>query len=246
MRRTVPTLAVLLLAAVPAAAAPAAADPTDPTGATGATDATGAEATTTATRRPITVGARVGGYGFRNPGTVDGHGHVAWDDCRMNGVGVFARRPLGRLFTEAGADLYFSESFPVATAASEDGMDRMSGLLTVAIGADLVRTRHVTGYAQLGTGLELTRVAMTMADGAVHRDQRALPLGFIGVGGELRLGARTGLGFNLRTHVMGHFGPDDAGHGHATAAVTAEPADGTIPVSPEIAAQGQFYLAYRL
>ena len=229
MRRTVPSLAVLLLAAVPAAA-----DPTGPTG-----------ATATAATRPITVGARVGGYGFRNPGTVDAHGHVAWDDCRMNGVGVFARRPLGRLFTEAGADLYFSESFPMATAAGEDGMDRMSGLLTVAIGADLVRTRHVTGYAQLGTGLELTRVAMTTADGAVHRDQRALPLGFIGVGGEVRLGARTGLGFNLRTHVMGHFGHDGSGQ-VLDAAATAGPAAGTISVSPEIAAQGQFYIAYRL
>ncbi|HVV85867.1 MAG TPA: hypothetical protein VHE35_22565 [Kofleriaceae bacterium] len=192
----------------------------------------------------LTVGARVGGYGFRRPGDVDAHGHVAWDDCRMNGVGVFARRPLGRFFTEAAADLYFSESFPMATDEDDAGMDRMSGLFSAAIGADLVRTRHVTGYAQLGAGLELTRVSMAMPDGSVARDQRALPLGFVGVGGEVHLGARTSLGAMLRTDVMGHF--DHDAETVERAAAMASGAGGELPVSPEIAAQGQFYVSYRL
>ena len=63
-------------------------------------------------------------------------------------------------------------------------------------------------------------------------------------GGELRLG-RTSLGASLRAHVMGHFDHDAAwgAHDHA-AALTSDGAD--LTVSPEIAAQGQFYVAYRL
>lgn len=242
MRRTV-LPASLVLVPLLAAAGPtvAAAD------APGDAPAPTVTATAAASPTPITVGARVGGYGFRRPGAVGDHGHVAWDDCRMNGVGVFARRPVGRLFAEAGADLYFAESFPMPPPEAEDEMDRMSGLVTVAIGADLVRTRRVTGYVQLGTGVELTRVAMTMTDGTVARDQRVLPLGFVGVGGEVRLGARTALGASLRTHVMGHFDHGADAHLHGGAALTADTAaDGDLAVSPEIAAQGQFYVSYRL
>ncbi len=198
------------------------------------------------TPTPLTVGARVGGYGFRRPGAVDVTGHVAWDDCRMNGVGMFARRPVGRLFAEAGADLYFAETFPIPTTHDDHAMDRMSGLLTVAIGADLVHTRRFVGYAQLGAGLELTRVSMTKADGEVLRDQRALPLGFVGFGGELRLGARTALGASLRTHVMGHFDHDEQAGPAGAAALATGTADGGLDASPEIAAQGQFYVSYQL
>ena len=97
MRRTVLCpLAALATATVALAPSPATADP--------GTDAP-VPAATAAAPAPLVVGARVGGYGFRRPGAVDEHGHVAWDDCRMNGLGVFVRRPLGRLFAEAGADL---------------------------------------------------------------------------------------------------------------------------------------------
>lgn len=233
MRRTVlPALALLLLAPSLAAAEPDA--PAGP----GATPAAAPAA------RQLTVGARVGGYGFRNPGSVDDHGHVAWDDCRMNGVGVFARRPVGRFFAEAGADLYFSESFPMTQTEGAWVEDRISGILTAAVGADIVRTRRVVVNAQAGAGLELTKVAMPGPDGT-HRDSRALPLGFVGFGGELRLGARTGLGMNLRTMVMGHFEHVD-GWSHDHAAHTAGTDSGDMPVSPEIAAQGQFYISYRL
>lgn len=239
MRRTVPVLAIIV-AAVAASPALAAAEST-----TSSSPSSSASSPPSPSLVPLTVGARVGGYGFRRPGAVDDHGHVAWDDCRMNGLGVFARRPVGRLFAEAGADLYFAESFPMAAPAAEDGeMDRISGLFTVALGAELVRTRRFAGHVQVGTGLELTRVGMPATDGTTMTDRRALPLGFLGVGGELRLG-RTSLGASLRAHVMGHFDHDAAwgAHDHA-AALTSDGAD--LTVSPEIAAQGQFYVAYRL
>lgn len=194
-----------------------------------------------AAAEPITIGARVGGYGFRNPDSVDGAGHVAWDQCRMNGLGVFARRGLGRFFAEGGADVYFSERFPQAPVdAMGESFDRLSGLVTVAAGANLVETKHFVGYAQLGAGLELTQFKFRHGADELS-DDRALPLGFVGVGGELRVGGRTRLGANLRAHVMGNF----------TAAYQADraswdPETNHLEVDPEAAAQGQFYISYAL
>ncbi|MEZ4403739.1 MAG: hypothetical protein R3B06_27190 [Kofleriaceae bacterium] len=190
---------------------------------------------------PLTLGARVGGYGFRNPSSVDSAGHVAWDQCRMNGLGVFARRGLGRFFTEGGADFYFSERFPQAPVdAMGDQFDRLSGLITVAAGANVIETRRFVGYAQLGAGLELTRFTFRHVDD-VMTDQRALPVGFVGFGGEVRVGQRTRLGANLRAHLMGNF----------TAAYQADrdvwdPETNHLEVSPEAAAQGQFYVSYAM
>jgi len=196
----------------------------------------------TAVAEPITVGARVGGYGFRNPDSVGDNGHVAWDECRMNGLGVFVRRGLGRFFAEGGADVYFSESFPLPAAdlASGDRQDRLSGLVTVAVGANLVRTKHFVGYAQLGAGLELTQFRFSHGEDELE-DQRALPLGFVGLGGELRLGDRTSLGANLRAHVMGNF---DAAY--QPDREVWDPMSDHLEVRPEAAAQGQFYVAYQL
>ena len=59
-------------------------------------------------------GARVGGYGFRRD---EGDKRSAWDECRMNGMGVFGTRTVrGALFVEGGLDLYFSETFPLPVA----------------------------------------------------------------------------------------------------------------------------------
>jgi hypothetical protein len=52
---------------------------------------------------PYSFGARVGGYGFRRE---EGDRRNAWDECRMNGLGVFGARQLaGPLFVAAGLDL---------------------------------------------------------------------------------------------------------------------------------------------
>jgi hypothetical protein len=188
-------------------------------------------ATPLAAADPVdTVGARVGGYGFRTPqGTTDVRD--GWNDCRMNGVGVFARKDVGIVNVEGGADIYFSESFPMQAQTSDENEDRLSGLVTVAAGARIVDTGRFRALAQLGTGLELTHVKMTMDTGQVATDSRALPLGFVGVAAELRVTDRTSVGASMRTYVMGKF--------DATPACQLE-------VVPEVAAQGQFYLSYQL
>ena len=186
-------------------------------------------------------GARVGGYGFRS---VEGDRRNAWNDCRMNGMGVFGEKHLTRnAFVEAGADLYFSESFPLEPAEGEDTMDRLSGLLTVAGGMRMFPASRISSYVQIGAGVEMTKVTMTTAAHEMT-DDRVLPMGFVGFGGDLRIGARTYLGMNLRAYLMGHF---DHAHseGNDASPLGAE-MEPQMSVSPEAAAQAQFYLRYDL
>jgi hypothetical protein len=184
----------------------------------------------TAAAEPIDfVGARVGGYGFHNQQA--GDRAQAWDDCRMNGLGVFARKDVGILNVEAGADIYSSDSFPQKPAPGDASEDRLSGLVTVAAGTRIIDTGRFRALAQLGTGVELTHVKMSMDNGTTGEASRAMPLGFVGVAAELRLGDRTSVGAAVRTFVMGKF--------EANAACQLE-------VVPSAAAQGQFYLAYRI
>ncbi len=177
----------------------------------------------------VTVGSRVGGYGFRNQEA--GDRRDAWNDCRMNGLGVFAQKDVGHVNVEAGADIYFSESFPMKPSGDDAGEDRLSGLFTVAAGARILDTGRFRALAQLGTGVELTHFKMAMPDGDVGEASRALPMGFVGITGEIAIGARTAIGASLRTYVMGKF--------EANAACE-------LTVHPEAAAQGQFFLSYRL
>src|SRR5688572_31124661 len=70
-------------------------------------------------------GARVGGYGFQSH---DGSGD--WNDCRMNGFGVFGTLDANRyLFGEAGLDFYAAAPEHLA-----HGMDRVSTIPTLAAG----------------------------------------------------------------------------------------------------------------
>lgn len=163
------------------------------------------------------IGVRVGGYGFRE----NSGGHSDWRDCRMNGIGVFAEHSLpGPLFVEAGLDAYFADDTGGFSHA-EPGMDRVSGLLTVAGGVRFFPQALVSPYVQLGTGLELTRVTMLEEESSY-----VLPVGFFGLGGDLRLG-RVRLGASLRVHAMGHFEHGAAMHG--------------LEPEAELASQGQFY-----
>lgn len=158
------------------------------------------------------AGVRVGGYGFR-----DAEG--GWEDCRMDGVGVFAERRIGRhLFAEAGLDQYNAKADTVA----REQMDRTSTHVTVAAG---LRAPHrwVSPYIQVGAGVELTSVTM---DG--HHEDRTLPSGFFGIGADLRLTRHLRAGMNLRFHSMGHF---DHHSGH-------------MEVEQTPASQGQFFLRY--
>jgi hypothetical protein len=161
-------------------------------------------------------GARAGGYGFRNTEQPD---QGAWDDCRMDGAGVFGQRSLTRyLFAEVGFDLY--------TAQDPTLMDRISGITTVAGGAR-VPWRWVQPYVQLGVGLEVTRVEMPEHDLV---DRAVLPMGFVGVGAELFATEHLSLGANVRTNVMKHF---DHGGGEMTGEL-------------EAAGQGQLFLKYQI
>jgi hypothetical protein len=162
------------------------------------------------------VGFRIGGYGFREPGFAGG-----WHDCRMNGVGVFAARSVAPLVeVEAGLDAYFAAAEEEPSEHSHGAMDRVSTLLSVAGAVRPLPAARVSPYAQLGVGLELTRVTVEAMESS-----RVLPLAFFGIGADLRVG-RARLGMVLRIHAMGHFEHD-----------------AELTVEPELASQLQFYAA---
>ncbi|HUH02412.1 MAG TPA: outer membrane beta-barrel protein [Kofleriaceae bacterium] len=189
-------------------------------------------------------GMRVGGYGFRN--TQAESAAEKWNDCRMNGLGLFGQKHLTEhAFLEAGSDIYFSDDMILGEDSTHaENMDRLSGLLSVSAGLRMYPASRVSAYAQVGVGLELTRVTMGAAahghtDGPVAASApaemtstRTLPMGFVGFGGDVRVGSRTRLGANFRTNLMAHF---DHGEGMTT-----------LEAVPEAANQVQFYLRYSL
>jgi|GEM_PF-1444016 len=145
-------------------------------------------------------GFRVGGYGFRNlqPGQ-----EGEWNDCRMNGVGVFGQRNLSdHFFAEAALDMYFVDNTILGDDGPEYPLDRESGLLSVAGGARMFPGYRVSPYVQVGIGLELTRAILPAED---EQHVGVYPMGFAGVGADVRVSDRFALGANFRTNVMRHF-----------------------------------------
>jgi hypothetical protein len=192
------------------------------------------------------LGVRIGGYGFRREPTNDtplGVNNAPWDECRMNGLGIFGSRALtGPLFVEAGLDMYGSIG---ASQPNDLPLDRTSGLVTTAIGARTQIASWLRGYVQLGGGVELTRLSVPYGDQRI-RDNKLLPEGFFGIGAELKLLKHTHFGANLRTHLMGNFDYNaerlDMSQGWA-----APPSAGEVfDASPDVAAQGQFYIRHEL
>lgn len=187
--------------------------------------AAAAPAAASAEQLGLSFGGRVGGYGFRDAAP-DTEGPRGWNDCRMNGIGLFAQKGLGRhFFAEAGLDAYFAEEFPTGGhdhVGGGSGMDRMSTLATVVGGVRLLPDAWLAPYLQVGAGVEFTRVAMPEYD---MRESHVLPLGFIGLGADLRLWRGVRAGMNLRVHLMGHFEHDGA----------------IMSAEPELASQAQFY-----
>jgi hypothetical protein len=170
-------------------------------------------------------GARVGGYGFRNTQHPD---RGEWDDCRMDGFGLFAQRALSRhLFAEAALDLYGARDATPTERMPEPAMDRISGITTVAGGAR-IPWRWVSPYVQLGVGLELTRVEMP----GHSAERAALPVGFFGIGAELRPTPRIALGGNVRANLMAHYV-----HDHTSGASERE-----MSREYEAATQGQLFV----
>ena len=187
---------------------------------------------------PFEIGARVGGYGFRR----ESDPAHEWNECRMNGFGMFGGKQLrGPLFVEAGLDLYSS----VDPQQGDLPIDRTSGLLSSAIGARTNLTKHLRGFAQLGGGLELSRVSVPYGDTRI-RDSKAMPEGFFGVGLDIRVGAQTTIGSSFRTLVMGNFDYDPARLDMSQGWVAAPSKNEVFDASPDVATQVQFYLRREL
>lgn len=199
--------AALMALSIPAAAEPSGVEPSNLT---------------------LGLGARIGGYGFRE---VNGD-QLSWEDCRMNGTGLFGTLDVGRhFFGEVSADLYHATAGPVAA-----GMDRTSFHTLAAVGARLVPDFFISPYFQAGAGPEFTRIDL---DGTT--DRFVVPQAFMGVGGELSW-KQFHFGASLRVFSMAL--PE---HGHAVEAGVVhqhlEPQD-AIEMRRETAAQGLFSLRY--
>ena len=198
--------------------------------------------------RQYSFGMRVGGYGFRDPKADAAN---RWQDCRMNGLGVFVHQQFTRhLFVEGGTDVYFTDSLLAGESDHPDNMDRISGLFTGAAGLKMYPIDRVTAYAQLGVGVELTKVRMSQPEvdmephdhdhghaqtGTQHAGdvtgEFMLPMAFVGFGADVRVGQRIHVGAAVRTYVMGHVDHHQADE---------------LTTEPELAAQGQFYVRYDL
>src|SRR5688572_8900348 len=178
------------------------------------------------------LGARVGGYGFKQEGQEE------WTECRMNGFGVFGGRDLrGPLFVEAGIDMYNS----LAPMQGDLPIDRTSGLFSGAIGARTHVTSWLRGYLQLGGGVELTRVSVPYGEQRI-RDTKAMPEGFFGIGLDIKLGKATYFGSSFRTLVMGNFDYDPSRLDMNNGWIAAPSGDEVFDASADVAAQVQFYL----
>ncbi len=205
-------------------------------------------ASTAAAEPSFDVGFRVGGYGFRREG--DPRPGTGWTECRMNGVGLFATHGLrGPVFIEAGLDAYSSASGPIGSPAPATDLpiDRMSGLASLAIGVRAQLAPWLRGYLQLGGGVELTRVSLPYGELETLRDDKALPEGFLGIGMDLRIAHGTYVGASFRTLVMGNFDYDPALLEKMTEWSFGSPdITKVFEASPDLAAQGQFYVRREL
>jgi hypothetical protein len=174
------------------------------------------------------VGMRIGGYGFRH---ANGDA-LAWNDCRMDGVGAFGTWDFtDTFFTELGVDHYFATGKTLSS-----GMDRHSTFVTAAIGARLIPDKIISPYFQIGGGPEWTRI-----DVEGHSLQKAAPTGFVGVGGELNID-RFHFGTHLRAYTMAHPLHDhsaDEAHSHLGGGEE-------VQVEQEVAGQMQFFIRYSL
>jgi hypothetical protein len=192
------------------------------------------------------VGFRIGGYGFRREG--DFRPGAGWNECRMNGLGVFLQRDLrGPLFVEGGLDAYFTQDFIESSPSTDLPLDRMSGLISAAIGAHSQLTPWLRGYVQLGAGVELTRLSVPYGDAdgtqtTTIRADKALPEGFFGVGADVRISRGTYIGASIRMLLMGNFDYSASRLMMGNQWVAQPTADQVFAATPDLAAQGQFYL----
>jgi hypothetical protein len=187
------------------------------------------------------LGFRVGGYGFKRAHDTSA---TSWTECRMNGVGMFASRALrGPFFVEGGVDVYTSQNFPTPANPNDLPIDRMSGLFSAVGGVRTDVTSWLRGYLQVGAGVEVTRVAVAYAaNDTTIRDTKAMPEAFFGVGVDLKIARGTFVGASFRTLVMGNFEYDQRNLTTPSPWMASPSAATVFDASPDLAAQGQFYV----
>lgn len=178
------------------------------------------------------VGARIGGYGFRE---VKEEGALGWETCRMNGTGIYGTVDVAKyFFGELSFDLYHS-------IGNDWDMDRVSYFPAAAIGARMMPGKLVSPYVQAGGGPEITRIEL----GGV-RDNMVLPAVFMGIGGELNIKSFH-FGTVIKVFSMGlpeYEAPAEKGpERYYYPNNLEEPAD-TIAMRNEVAAQVQFSARY--
>lgn len=170
------------------------------------------------------IGARTGGYGFRQlnqEGTL-----INWQNCRMNGVGAFGGFELGsKLYSELSVDMYYATARPL-----EQGIDRLSFHTQGLVGFRMPITSWLIPHVHLGGGAEVTRVEIFGRE-----DRGVKPVGFVGLGGELALGDFR-FGSTIRSNVMQL--PEYQW--------SADRTDATVEYTTEIAAQMLFSVRYIL
>lgn len=167
------------------------------------------------------LGARIGGHGFRHVRNE----RLSWNDCRMDGAGVFATLDVTKhFFGELSLDFYHATGKTVGS-----GMDRLSLYVLGAVGARFLPDFIVSPYIQAGIGPEWTKLEV-----GDHVSSTMLAAPFLGVGGEINLGALK-LGGHIRSYAMGL--PDhlrvEGEHSHG--------ADGGMHLRYEAAGQAQFF-----
>ncbi len=226
---------LITLATTPAMADPIIGTNEPPADARGERNQDPAERRAEAERWRPGFGARVGGYGFRDP-----NGGSAWDACRMNGFGVFGTLDANKyLFGELSLDFYSATPDTVS-----EGLDRTSTHTLAGVGFRMLPDFVITPYVMLGGGAEYTRVELPEGD-----LEALYPMGFIGLGGELNVTRELKLGAVVR--MLATARPEIAANGSGSiygsseAALTGE-ASGDPKMEFDVASQAQFFLRYTL
>lgn len=145
----------------------------------------------TSTRSKLTpsIGARVGGYGFRH---VTDNQLIGWDNCRMNGVGVFGNLDFASdTYAELSVDLYHATAQPIT-----QGLDRLSLHTFGVLGYRMMPDALITPNVHIGGGMEWTKVEVFG-----NTDTRFAPVGFVGAGGEINV-REFHFGLAIRAHLM--------------------------------------------
>lgn len=141
------------------------------------------------TQTQFSIGARIGGYGFRQLNT---NRVIDWQNCRMDGVGVYGIADFSNsLYAEVASDFYFAND-----STLRQGLDRLSFHVLASGGYRILPDAFITPTIHVGGGAEVSWVNV------YGKEKTALlPVGFMGVGGELNI-QNFHFGMAIRVHAM--------------------------------------------